>query len=217
MKKQMIVSLAGFSLATMMFAGCATTSIVSEWRDPEVAEAGPYKTLFLAAVTKQDVVRRQMEDAFKDNIAAVGAAGIPSYDALAAAAEAKEEQLVKAVKASGADAMLVFRLMKRETQTSISPTYYGPAGYYNGYHRSWSGFYDPVSVYQYEVITLEASLFDVKTGQLVWAAGTETVDPGKLEKEVAAYAKLICERMRELNLVGAAVQGESADVAPKSP
>jgi hypothetical protein len=47
-------------------------------------------------------------------------------------------------------------------------------------------------------------VYEVKTGKLVWAASTETVDPGKLQKEINAYAKLICERMGELKLVGAA-------------
>ena len=204
MKKQMIGAAAGFLLAAAMLSGCATTSIISEWRDPEVKEAGPYKKLFLAAITKQETVRRQMEDAFKDNLSAHGAEGVPSYGPLTEAAEAKKERLVKAVKDSGADAVLVIRLVKRETETTISPAYYGPTGYYGGYHDSWSGFYDPVSVYQYEVITLEVKLLEVKSGQLVWAASTETVDPGKLEKEITAYAKLITDRMGELKLVGAA-------------
>ena len=62
MKKQMIGAMSVSILAVAMFAGCATTSIISEWRDPEVKEAGPYKKLFLAAVTKQETVRRQMEE-----------------------------------------------------------------------------------------------------------------------------------------------------------
>ena len=44
----------------------------------------------------------------------------------------------------------------------------------------------------------------MKSGQLVWAASTETVDPGKLQEEITAYAKLITDRMGELNLVAAA-------------
>ena len=204
MKKHLIGGAAGIILVTAMLSGCATTSIISEWRDPEVKEAGPYKKFFVTAVTKQETLRRQVEDAFKDNLAALGAAGIPSYGPLTATAEANKEQLVKAVKESDADAVLVVRMVKRETETSISPAYYGPTGYYNGYHSSWDGFYEPVSVYQYDVITLEVKLYEVKTGQLVWAASTETVDPGKLQKEINAYAKLICERMGALKLIGPA-------------
>lgn len=204
MKKHLIGGAAGIILVTAMLSGCATTSIISEWRDPEVKEAGPYKKFFVTAVTKQETLRRQVEDAFKDNLAALGAAGIPSYGPLTATAEADKDQLVKAVKDTDADAVLVVRMVKREKETSISPAYYGPTGYYNGYHSSWDGFYEPVSVYQYDVITLEVKVYEVKTGKLVWAASTETVDPGKLQKEINAYAKLICERMSALKLVGAA-------------
>ena len=204
MKTQMFGAVAGLMLAAML-SGCASTSIISEWRDPEVKEAGPYKKFFVTAITKQETVRRQLEDAFKDNLAALGAAGIASYGPLTATAEANKEQLVKAVKETDADAVLVVRMVKRETETSISPAYYGPTGYYNGYHSSWDGFYEPMSVYQYDVITLEVKLYEVKTGQLVWAASTETVDPGKLQKEISAYAKLICERMGTLKLIASPV------------
>jgi hypothetical protein len=195
---------AGALLAAALLSACATTRVTSEWRNPEVTKAGPYGKVFLTAITQQDAVRRQMEDAFQAALKERGVIGLPSYGSLPAAGKAEKDKLVAAVKASGADAALVFRMVKSENRVTVAPTYYGPTGYYSGYYAAWDGFYNPVSVYEYVVVTLEAKLFDVAAEKLVWVASTETMDPGKLQQEIAGYAKLICDRIGDAGFLSKA-------------
>jgi hypothetical protein len=194
-------------------SGCGTTRITDEWRAPAVEKAGPYKKILVTAITTQEGVRRPFENAFQSALAPLGAVGVSGYTLLPAAAEADKEQLVKAVKEAGADAALVVRMVKIESLASVnnrahSGSYWGSTSYYAGYHAGWTGYYVPASAYDtdVDVITLEAKLFDVTTEKLVWAASTETTDPRELQKEIAAYATLICKHLGKSGLLGAAAR-----------
>jgi hypothetical protein len=200
MIKDMVIIPACAMLAAIVLSGCASTRVVGEWRNADVEKAGPYNKIFLAAITSQETVRRQMEDGFQAALVSRNASVVPSYGLLPDKAEAGQEQLIKAVKTSGADAALVFRMVKTESRSVMTASHYGP-GMYGWYHSAWNDYYAPTSVYQYDVVTLEAKLFDVASEKLVWAVSTETADPGKIQKEIVAYAKLICDRMGKAGLL----------------
>jgi len=185
----------------LAMSGCASTKVVGEWRNPEVAKAGPYHKVFIAGVTTQEMVRRQFEDAFQTALVPWGATSVPSYGPLPEAAQARKSELIQAIKDSGADAALVVRLAKRDSKIVVTQDYYGPPTIYGGYRAAWYDHYAPVEVRQYDVITLEARVYDVASGKLAWAVSTETADPGKIQKEIAAYSKLICDQMGEAGLL----------------
>lgn len=187
----------GVMMMAVILTGCASTKISGEWDNPEVKAVGPYKKIFLTAVTGEEIVRRQMEDTFHVALAAHQVEGIQSYRSMPESGKPDKEALVSAVKASGADGALIVRMVKKENKVTVTPAYYGPSGYYGGYYNSWDSFYAPATVYQYDVVTLEARLYDMATETLVMAISTETTDPGKLQKEIAEYSAIICERLAE--------------------
>jgi len=197
MNAKSMVGVFGVMVMAVFLTGCASTRISGEWDNPEVKTAGPYKKLFLTAVTGEEIVRRQLEDAFQVTLATHQVEGIQSYHSMPDSGKPEKEALVSAVKASGADGALVVRMVKKENKVTVTPTYYGPSGYYGGYYHSWDSFYAPATVYQYDVVTLEARLYDLATETLVMAISTETTDPGKLQKEIAEYSAIICERLAE--------------------
>lgn len=201
MKRNAIVATGCLILAALLSSGCASTRVVGEWRNQEVAKAGPYARIFVAGVTTQETVRRQLEEAFQTALAPWGAKTAPSHGSLPMAAPVTRPELVEAIKASGADAALVVRMVKKESEIVVTQDYYGPRTIYGGYRSAWAGQYSPVSIQQYDVITLEARLYDVASEKLVWAVSTETTDPGRIQKELAAYASLICEQMAKAGLL----------------
>ena len=87
MKKTLIIAMCT-AIAAVIVSGCASTQITGEWKNPEVEKAGPYKKVFLTAITQQDVLRRQLEEAFQAALTPLGAEGLPSCKALATAGEA---------------------------------------------------------------------------------------------------------------------------------
>lgn len=201
MRNQVVFGATSGLLAAMLWLGCASTKVVGEWRNPEVGTAGPYHQVFVAGITTQETLRRQFEDAFGTALAPWSAKGIPSYAALPAAAEVGRDELIEAIRRSGADAALVVRMVKTDSKVVVTQDYYGPRTIYGGYRSAWYSQYSPVTVEQYDVITLEARVYDVRSGKLAWAVSTETSDPGKVQREIEAYAKLICEQMGKAGLL----------------
>ncbi len=192
-----MVGYVGVVLLVVFVTGCASTKISGEWDAPEEKTVGPYRKIFLTAITGEETVRRQVEDAFQATLLPLQVEGIQSYTSMPDSGKPEKDVLVAAIKASGADAALVIRMVKKENKVTVSPTYYGPSGYYGGYYRSWDDFYAPSTVYQYDVVTLEARLYDVATEALVVAISTETVESGQLQKEIEKYAALISNRLVE--------------------
>jgi hypothetical protein len=192
---------AAAAAAACVVAGCASTSLVSQWRNAEAA-GGPYRKVFLVAVAKAENPRRLAEDAFAKNLAELGVAPVASYSAMPEAGEVSQERVEKALAGSGADAVLVSKLAKVETRTITTPgSFYPSTTFYGHYRTAWSGYYDPPMTYQSDVFTMEVRLFDAKSGALVWAGTTETADPGDPAKEIAGFARLIAQHLRKLGLL----------------
>jgi hypothetical protein len=194
-----IAALASVLMVAVTGWGCASTRVVDEWRNPEVGKAGPYHDVFVAGVTTQELLRGQLEDSFRSALSSWSAKSTPSYSVLPDAAQATKEMLIRAVEESGADAALVIRLVGRESKLVVTEDP-GPRTLWGGYRAAWADHYSPVSVHQYQVITLEARVFDVASGKLAYAVSTETTDPGKLSQELADYAELICKTLGKAGL-----------------
>jgi len=63
------------------------------------------------------------------------------------------------------------------------------------------GWYPVTDVQQYDIANVEASLYDVKTRKLVWAANTETFNPSSVTQETPGYADLIIGQLRARGLL----------------
>jgi hypothetical protein len=186
------ITLAALSIA--LLAACASTRIINRWEKPGFT--GPaFKKVLVAAVFKQDVTMRSVEDAFVRQMAAIGVTGLSSYNYLPNNNNPTKEQFQQALQQSGAEALLLIRLDRVDKQTEFVPGYAAPGDYW-----AWSwddGYYVPPMAYQFDIVVVETKLFDVKTQELVWGAITETVDPHDTNREIAGFAKAIIQGMRK--------------------
>jgi hypothetical protein len=67
-------------------------------------------------------------------------------------------------------------------------------------------WYPVTEVNQYDVATVEASLYDVKTQRLVWAATTETFNPNSVAQETAGYADIIIKQLAARGIIAASAK-----------
>jgi hypothetical protein len=187
------------SLATaMLLVGCASTSIVDSWSDPSY-QGGPFKRIMVLGVTKNAVARRTFEDIFASRLRATGIEAMPGYQYLPQDGPVDESELNAAVRASGADGLLLVRLLRVDRQTRVA-TNYAPMtfpGYY-GFYTAWVAYPD---VYQYDVATAEVNLFDVRTNKLVWGGTTETFNPSSAQRESAGFADVVIAALAKRGLV----------------
>jgi hypothetical protein len=118
--------------------------------------------------------------------------------------EVSQQRLAQAVSASGADGVLVTRLVRVNRETQIYPgTYAGPPfmGFYGFYSSAWVGFYDPPQVYTYDVVTSETSLIDAKVDRVIWSGTTETFSPREVRKDTQEFASLIIKALADQGLI----------------
>ncbi len=184
-------------------AGCASTSLTNQWKNPSYS-GPPIKKVLVVGVTKQPGPRRVFEDEFAAALKAAGVDALPSYTLIKEDGQADESVVRQAVREARADGVLVTRLVKVEQKTQISPGYYGPTpavGFYGWYSSAWVGYYEPPTVYQYDVVTAETSLYGLRADELIWSGTTETFSPQDVKKETQGFAKIIIDALKKQGII----------------
>lgn len=203
MKNTIQHSLLSLVIVAMVATGCATTTHITGERGlAEAEEFGSYKKVLLAATLKNNDARVEMENAFLSVLATQGVEGVVSYTAIPTPADASKDQLVDLVKKEGADAVLVIMVVKRETETKV--TSFNSSAFNSDHYTQYNAgaLSSDALVYEYEVVDLEAKLFDAATEKMVWSIRTESIDPKKLQQDIHDYAKLIGDRLVAVGMVG---------------
>jgi hypothetical protein len=191
--------------AIAMLAACQSTSIQSAWYDTSY-RGGPFKKIVVIASDGTTADSRVFEDIMVQKLQAAGIQAVPGYTTVPPDARRAEAPFAAAVAATGADGVIIVRLLRVDTKTQVSTMmmpgpmigpwggFYGP-GFYGG------GFYAVPEVTQYDVASVETNVYNVATHALVWAATTQTVDPKTVAQEAPGYADLIIAQLRARNLL----------------
>ena len=193
----------GLALLALLLCACASTKLINSWRDSGYA-GPPLSKILVIGVTKQSGIRRTFEDIFAEQLRAHHVEGIRGYTLIPDDGEVPQERLAQAVQASGAQGVLITRLVKVDRQTQYYPgTYVGPrlGGFYGYYSSAWIGFYDPPQYYTYDVVTSETSLFEAKANRLLWSGTSETFSPRDVKRDTSEFASVIIKALAEQGLV----------------
>lgn len=175
------------SLVTAILLGaCApTTRLASSWVDP--TQVGhDYRKISVLGATSQPTLRRQYESAFAAELAKRGTSAVASFTLLGEGL-ADQAAATSRFKDNGVDAVIVTRLVDRESYHAYVPSHsaapHAPADASSG----WYGFYSMGFGYERasrdsaanQVYHLESRLYDLASDGLVWSGITETVlQPG---------------------------------------
>ena len=183
-------------------AGCATTTIRDSWSDPSFA-GGPFRRIFVLGVFRDEGgERRTFEDIMSERLRATGTDAVPAWQFLPDGGRVPEAVLDAAVARSGADALLMTRLRGVRTQTDVTTTMRPGAGWGGfGWYSGYTAWFPVQEVRQFDIATVESSLFDVKTRKLVWTAVTETIAPTSVRQETPGYADVVIRALAERGLV----------------
>ena len=194
MRRLAFALLSGLALAA---AGCASTRIVSTWRDPAIGPIQFHKVVGVA-LSQDATLRRIAEDAF---VLAVGpTVGVAGYAVIPDDEIQDREKAKQRVRASGADGVVVFRVVSMEDrQTWVPPTYYGSAWGYWGWAAPM--VYEPGYLRTDRVVQVESNAYSVADARLVWAARSETLNPDASRETVDEIVRAAVEEMREAELV----------------
>jgi len=177
---------------TLLLTACQTTSIQSAWYDTSY-KAGPFRKIVVIASDGTTADSRVFEDIFVQKLLAAGVQAVPGYTTVTPDARRTESTFAPAVAATGADGVILVRLLRVDTKTQVSTVmmpgpmmgpwggFYGPGFYGGGFYGG--GFYAAPEVTQYDVASVETNVYNVNTKTLVWAATTQTVNPTTVAQE----------------------------------
>jgi hypothetical protein len=197
--------------------GCSSSYLTGSWKNPEYT--GQVKKVYIVGIAKQDTVRRIFEEDMRQQLSTYGVSGIASYHDLGAKAEKDKAIIKNKASSAGADSVMVTRAVGKRTEQVVNPgrvtTYdYGPrysrGGYYpdpyyrnygSYYSRSYDTVYEPATITDFEVITLEANLYDLSSEELIWGAQLETVVDNNMDKLVSDFVKQITKDLKEKGLL----------------
>jgi hypothetical protein len=208
-----LVRLSAALAAALVLAACQTTSIQSAWYDTSY-KGGPFKKVVVIASDGTTADSRVFEDIFVQKLQAAGVQAIPGYTTVPPDARRTESSFAPAVAATGADGVILVRLLRVDTKTQVSTVmmpgpmmgpwggFYGPGFYGGGFYGG--GFYAAPEVTQYDVASVETNVYNVASKSLVWAATTQTVNPTTVAQEAPNYADIIIAQLRARNLLPAA-------------
>jgi hypothetical protein len=195
-------------LLALCLGGCATSSIQHTWKAPSYT-GGPRQKLAVLAVDERELLRQVLESHFVLNLTRQGQGAFVTYDLLTLPAiKADRESAAARGGEKNADAVLIIRLVDQATHANevrVTPGYFAPSvtGYENA---DWYGYYSVAFTDMGTVwggsskdVYLETSLFDLKTGQRIWSALSQTVLKENADRveEIAPLAQKIFAAMRK--------------------
>ena len=192
------------AFAALTLAACASTTMRDSWYDSSY-QGGAFTKFIVLGVSGDDTERRAFEDIAVSRLQAAGVEAVPSYRYLAEAGRVPEGRLDEAVRASGADALWMTRVRSVDRRTEVYQTMApGPVMVGPGWYGMYSGWYPMTEVRQYDIASVETSIFDARTKKVVWSGISETYEPRSVAKEAPGFADLIIKSLRERGLVPAA-------------
>jgi len=196
-----------FALLTLV-AGCQSTSIQSAWYDTNF-RGGPMRKIVVVGSVDSISDGRVFEDIFAEKLRAAGVEGVVGYTVIADEARAGEAPFGAAVAKTGAQGLLLVRLLRVDTRTQVSTTMVSGGmgwGWGGGWGGGWGSPFGPTmvpvqQVSQYDLATVESKLFDVQTKQLVWAATTTTFNPTSVARETPGFADVIIGQLARRGII----------------
>jgi hypothetical protein len=175
----------------LVLSACSSISVTNQWRD--LSWSGPpASSVVVVGISRSDTMRHIFEDTFSQQLQAAGLQAAPSYTQIPAGTTGAV-RLRDLVKSSGAQAVLVTRVQRVEQKISVTPS--GPmyGGFYGWYGGAWASVPD---VHQYDVITLETSVWDARSEKLVWTVTTQGIGSNDIPKATTQLAQTLIPKLR---------------------
>jgi hypothetical protein len=187
-------------IASLALAACASTTIRDSWYDPAY-RGGPFRKLLVLGVSNNPSERRTFEDVMAARLAATGVEAVPAYRLLPEGGKVSEAQLDAAVRESRADGLVMTRVRAIDRRTQVYQSMAPGPGI--GWYGMYSAWYPVTEVHQYDIATVETSVFAADGKRVVWSGVTETYEPTSVAKEAPGFADVIVKALQQRGLVPA--------------
>jgi PBP1b-binding outer membrane lipoprotein LpoB len=185
----------------LIFVSCSpATKIVGSWKNPQLGEK-KYSDIYIFAMTDNFINRKTFEEDVAIVLKEKGLESQTSVYSLAPGIklqDVKSDDIVNAMEKSKNDGLLTMGVIDQTSETRyVQGSAYPMAGFgFRGYYGAFGTMaYSPGYYTTDKSYFIEIKLFDVKTGDMVWSAQSETTNPGKIETAAMEFARVVVDRM----------------------
>ena len=191
---------------SLLLSACQTTETLNTWSDD--SQAHTFTKVLVMAVLEEPVYRNLLEQKVVDALKAEGINAeatsnlYPDNDVL------DEAMIDAAMKKTAADSVMVIRLVDTRKETVYTPgTVYVPGGYGGrygyGYYGYYGGGYSAISTpgysTEYNIATVESTVFSAATNKRAWSTITETTETS-VNAAIDSYIKVIGKSVKASGL-----------------
>jgi|SRR5215470_5313298 len=197
------------ALAALVIAGCATTartSLETTWIDPKL-QGAKFSKVLIISVASDEFAQQYFQEDLAAALKKRGVNAVASERFFTHRSPAEEARFKQAVEASGADAVLLARVVGVDEKSGTTlGVLIGPNGVpyaaATGVQGAWleafaPGHYLPPSDYSDTTVFVETLLYEMKGRKVVWSAQTQTkhADKGDLKPAVAQFVSVLVAAM----------------------
>jgi hypothetical protein len=200
-------------LASAVLAGCgARTSVSGEWEGPRTASL-PRQHLLVVGVSPNSRIRRGFEQEVVRLVATGATRATPSIQAGSPTAPLDALAVGEMVRATGADTVLVTRLVSRRVGQTEAPGRVGvktqmpgnindAPGLVQLFSTDYQEYEEPAEITTRSVATVETSVFEASgTGSLFYRISTTVEFDEERDDVVAEVAGAIARQLKRAGLV----------------
>ena len=202
------IAMSGFLLflAALMTLSCASSpmQMTDNWRNSTYK--GPaFKKIMVVAMTKQDDLRRYVEDEFAKQLRARGVETSTCHECIPDPDKVTREELMKVSQGMGIEAYLIVRVLGSGTEMQStpaeSPSFVADStGTDSMMNLQWFGP-EPSMGKRSQVATLESRLYDGKTAEIVWRSTVNAVNPSPSEGQISKFVGLEVRALGDKKLI----------------
>lgn len=176
-----------FLLLAFVLAGCVSTSILTDWRDPGFT--GRFKKVLVICNLRDSLARTTLEEDLAAQFTARGIEAVQSTALFASLRDVDREIVKRKVREIDADAVLL-----------IQP-YDGKINIYEA-SPGWDAYLGlPDQTLTAETYRVHVSLFEAAKGKIVWQAISETMIGGSWMDTLKKFATTMGAKLIERRLI----------------
>ncbi len=206
MKKILLISL-------FLFMGCSSTSLVENWKNPDIVLFDANKVL-LVGMTQNSDARASFESKLQKEFDKRGVEAMRSLDVFdvkftdSEKTEKELDEVEQSLLDKGFDAILFTKITGSENRESFRSTlskWDNYQGRFNeDYLRHQNIYYDEQYYDTFTVYHAQTTLYCICEGKeraMIWRGSIDITDPANIEKTVKDYIKLVVIAMEEQDLI----------------
>jgi len=210
-------------LLVLSLAACAPTRLETTWVEPGRAPVA-YRDLLVLGVAANEKVRRAYEDTFVAALKARGVRARAGRTLLPEGGLANANTVRKAVRASGADGVLITHLVGVTAGTAQVPTRnYVTTSLYGGLYHYYDLVYDNVTepgyYARFKLLAFETNLYDAKRERLVWSGRSQKLDPSSGQTTLGDVIEKVADALATAGFIPKAAgtsRSQTQSTAPSS-